>query len=176
MDKDTISKISKDSQGIFHFEDGFFYSEAKQGPILASDDGHEFIGFVRDEDVCCIHKCQRSARDCDLFGFIDRLQDEQTALSDSQKYIVRWYTCDGEDLFRWVDFGLTKDEIIANVEAQKYIEGADFIPADKIYSVEDIEQMYQKMCQPLNDRIHSIESRAATEHLRQSQQAKGPEH
>lgn len=79
------------------------------------------------------HACNCSALWDDMTGYVDQLQDEEK-LADDELYVVTYYEYDGKsDLNHFVDFGLTKQEIIQNVKNQKYVEGADYVTMGKLF-------------------------------------------
>lgn len=83
--------------------------------------------FVNED--CCIgfHACNLSALYDDMTGYVDTLQEEE-CLPDNELYIVTYYEFEELPcgLLGKVDFGITKQEIIENVKAQKYVEGASY--------------------------------------------------
>ena len=79
------------------------------------------------------HACNRSALWNDMTGYVDQLQDEEK-LADDELYVVTYYEYNGwNDLYNRVDFGLTKQEIIQNINNQKYVEGADYVTMGKLF-------------------------------------------
>ena len=92
---------------------------------FTSDDENGIIGYVGLEVCVGFHACNKSRLYEDMEGYIDAVQHERD-LPDG-KYIVTYYVCDDNlDLLQRVDYGITKEQIVANVEAQKYVEGAGY--------------------------------------------------
>lgn len=88
----------------------------------------EVFGVLCTEEAISTHECVKSCLYDDMAGFTDQIQDERK-LPNGEKFIVTYFQQnpgDGSGLLQLVDFGITKDEIIANVEAQKYVEGARY--------------------------------------------------
>lgn len=111
--------------------------------IIKSEDGKQYFFYDDPEwgvdykktDVECIldideetgfHRCKKSALYEDMEGYIDEIQNENEL--PNGKYIVTYFKlCDnGADLEQFVDYGITKEQIIENINAQRYVEGADY--------------------------------------------------
>lgn len=111
--------------------------------IIKSEDGKQYFFYDDPEwgvdykktDVECIldideetgfHCCERSALYNDMKGYVDKIQNENEL--PNGKYIVTYFKlCDnGSGLEQLVDYGIKKEQIIENVNAQKYVEGADY--------------------------------------------------
>lgn len=71
-------------------------------------------------------------------GYVDDLQNEKD-LPEGKNYIVTYFKlCDDcSGLEQLVDFGITKQQIIDNVIAQKYVEGADYFTMEQLKSTLD---------------------------------------
>lgn len=101
----------------------YFYDDPVWGEDL---DEENVVGVAYTEDAAGTHECDRSCLYDDMTGFVDKLQGERD-LHDWERYIVAYFKQDtGMGLLQLVDFGITKSEIIANVKAQKYLEGARY--------------------------------------------------
>lgn len=70
------------------------------------------------------HACNKSFLWDDMDGYVDKLQNEE--LLPDGEYIVTYFARCDDDLVQLVDYGITKQEIVENVLAQKYVEGADY--------------------------------------------------
>lgn len=84
--------------------------------------------YAVDKNECKLwHKSEKSAVYDDMAGYHDYLQCGDQLLDDGELYAVLWFEYDeGDFLEQRVDFGLTKQEIEANVRANKYVEGAEY--------------------------------------------------
>lgn len=80
------------------------------------------------------HVCEKSVLYDDMTGYVDELQDEES-LADDELYVVLYFSFDENyrGLDQCVDFGITKQEIIDNVKAQKYVEGADYFTMGRMF-------------------------------------------
>lgn len=87
------------------------YQAAKQAE-KADSDGEKEFEYCVDTYACASFTVQ--ANDAD-----------EAALPDGL-FIVTYYWWDGQDLLQYCDHGITKQQIIENVRAQKYREGADY--------------------------------------------------
>lgn len=107
----------------------FFYDDPEWDVDLKRTD---VVGVVDIDKEIDAHMCIKSGLYENIDGYIDELQNE-TQLPDG-KYIVTYFKlCDNASgLEQLVDFGITKEQIINNVNAQKYIEGADYFLMDQI--------------------------------------------
>lgn len=98
---------------------------------FTDDDGNGILGYVGPEVCAGFHTCNKSRLYEDMTGYIDTIQREHD-LPDG-KYIVCYFACDDNlDLLQYVDYGITKEQIITNVEAQKYVEGAEYYPMESM--------------------------------------------
>lgn len=97
----------------------------------------EIKGILIVKDEVGYHACNKSAVWDDLEGYTDILQNENE-LPDNQFYIVTYYKYDGSGLEQLIDFGITKQQIIDNVNNQKYIEGADYFTMEQLTQLEDL--------------------------------------
>ena len=107
----------------------FFYDDPEWDVDLKRTD---VVGVVDIDKKIDAHMCIKSGLYENIDGYIDELQNK-TQLPDG-KYIVTYFKlCDNASgLEQLVDFGITKEQIINNVNAQKYIEGADYFLMDQI--------------------------------------------
>lgn len=67
-------------------------------------------------------------------GYVDKIQNENE-LPDGQYIVTYFKLCDttgSVDLEQLVDYGITKEQIIENVNAQKYVEGADYFLMEQL--------------------------------------------
>ena len=87
---------------------------------------YEIYGSLNYDCLHSFHTCKHSAIWEDVTGIIDKLQKEES-LPDNKRYVVCYYEADKNyDLLQKVDWNITKQDIINNVLAQKYFEGADY--------------------------------------------------
>ena len=119
-------------RAIIKSEDGkqyFFYDDPEWGVDLKRTDVIDVVDIDKEVDA---HRCIKSGLYEDIDDYTDKLQYE-TQLPDG-KYIVTYFKLcdDASGLEQLVDFGITKEQIINNVNAQKYIEGADYFLMDQI--------------------------------------------
>lgn len=84
----------------------------------------ECLFVFRLVDEVGYHSCKRSVIWDDMTGYVDGLQREEKL--PEGKYVVTYYHYDGQDLIQLADVDVTKEQIIQNVLAQKYREGADY--------------------------------------------------
>lgn len=112
-------------RAIIKSEDGkqhFFYDDPEWGVDYKKN---EVEGVLDIEEEIGFHSCEKSALYEDMSGYIDKVQNENEL--PNGKYIVTYFKiCDGSDLEQVVDYGITKEQIIENVNAQRYVEGADY--------------------------------------------------
>lgn len=123
-------------RAIYKSEDGkqyFFYDDPEWGVELEKD---EVEGVVDIEKEIGFHACNKSGLYDDMEGYIDELQHEKD-LPCNKVYVVAYFKlCDDcSGLEQLVDFGITKQQIIDNVIAQKYVEGADYFTMDQLQKV-----------------------------------------
>ena len=117
--------------GIFENVSGDYY-------WLENIDGEEIkkakYFCEKNDEGGTFHACIKSALYDDMTGYVDELQDEEF-LADDELYVVLYYSFDENycGLDQCVDFGITKQEIIDNVKAQKYIEGADYLTMGQMF-------------------------------------------
>lgn len=72
-----------------------------------------------------------------MTGYVDEVQNERE-LPDNILFIVTYFRDDGSHgsgLEQVVDFGITKQQLIENIEAQKYVEGADYFSVEQLIKV-----------------------------------------
>lgn len=102
----------------------YFYDDPVWDEDISRD---EVFGVLCTEEAVGTHECVKSCLYDDMEGFIDQIQEEY-GLPDGERFIVTYFQRipSASGLLQLVDFGITKDEIITNVEAQKYVEGARY--------------------------------------------------
>lgn len=124
-------------RAIYKSEDGkqyFFYDDPEWGVDLKKK---EVEGIVNIDDEVGFHECKKSVLYDDMTGYIDEIQKENE-LPNDRLFIVSYFKDDGSHgsgLEQLVDFGITKQQIIDNVIAQKYVEGADYFTMEQIQKV-----------------------------------------
>ncbi len=114
----------------------FFYDNDKN--ILPTEWKYpcKMYGYVDSCHPHSFHECKHSKLWEDVTGIVDKLQEEDN-LSEDKRYIVCYYEVDENyDLFQKVDWNITKQEIINNVLAQKYFEGADYYLMEELMDAE----------------------------------------
>lgn len=114
---------SKDAEQYFFYDDVGWGVDCKKAEAEGVLDVDEEIGF---------HKCEKSGLYEIMEGYVDKIQNENE-LPDG-KYIVTYFKlCDGASgLEQLVDYGITKEQIFKNVNAQKYVEGADYFLMEQL--------------------------------------------
>ena len=70
-------------------------------------------------------------------GCVDTLQNENNLL-DNQLYIVAYYKYNGNRLEQLIDYKITKQQIIDNVNNQKYVDGADYFTIEQLEELEEL--------------------------------------
>lgn len=101
--------------GTLYWIDGLTSDEVSRALYLC--DPNESAGF---------HACNKSACYDDMTGYVDELQKEGS-LDPRELYVVTFdHFKPGYGLCGRVDFGVSKDEIIEAVVAQRYREGATY--------------------------------------------------
>lgn len=115
---------SKDGKQFFFYDDPIWDSDLKKSEIEGIVDIDKEIGF---------HACNKSGLYDDMEGYVDELQNEND-LPDGKIYVVTYFKLceDCSGLEQLVDFGITKQQIIDNVTAQKYVEGADYFTVEQL--------------------------------------------
>lgn len=115
---------SKDGKRFFFYDDPIWDSDLKKSEIEGIVDIDKEIGF---------HACNKSGLYDDMEGYVDELQNEND-LPDGKIYVVTYFKLceDCSGLEQLVDFGITKQQIIDNVTAQKYVEGADYFTVEQL--------------------------------------------
>lgn len=109
--------------GIFDRKDGGYYWLDCMGEWEIAEAKY----FVDEHNCAGYHKVVKSALYDDMDGYVDTLQHEED-LADGELYVVTYFEFEecSFGLMQEVDFGITKQEIIENVNAQKYVEGASY--------------------------------------------------
>lgn len=115
---------SEDGKQFFFYDDPIWDSDLKKSEIEGVVDVNKEIGF---------HACNKSGLYDDMEGYVDKLQNEND-LPDGKIYVVTYFKLceDCSGLEQLVDFGITKQQIIDNVIAQKYVEGADYFTVEQL--------------------------------------------
>ena len=117
--------------GIFENKngDGYYWMDC-----LDENEKKDAKYFVDVDFSAGYHQCIKSALYNDVSDRIDGLQTEQKDLKHGELYVVTYFEYDGTSLLEQpVDFGLTKEEIIKNVEAGKYAEGASYFTMGQMF-------------------------------------------
>lgn len=114
---------SKDGKQYFFYDDPECGVDYKKDEVEGVLDLDEEIGY---------HSCEKSALYEDMTGYVDKIQNENEL--PNGKYIVTYFKLsdNGSDLEQLVDYGITKEQIIENVNAQRYIEGADYFLMEQL--------------------------------------------
>lgn len=131
-----------DIQGIFNNRNGGYYWL----DCLDDDEVKKAVYFC-DADTSAYHKCFKSALYSDMTGYQDEVQCEDE-LSDDELYVVTYFKCPRDVCFleQLVDFGITKQEIIDNVKAQKYVEGASYFTMGQMfYTTRKMMEMMEEL-------------------------------
>ena len=123
-------------RAIIKCDDGTrcFYDDSMWGEDLCKEDVE---GILDLNSSLGFHECKRSVLYDDMTGYVDEVQDERE-LPDNILYIVTYFRdsgSHGSDLEQVVDFGITKQQLIANIEAQKYAEGTDYFSVEQLSKV-----------------------------------------
>lgn len=118
-----------DIQGIFYnnHTDDYYWLDC-----LDVDDMKRAVYFC-DADAGACHTCLKSTLYDDMTGYQDKMQHEDE-LPDDELYVVTYFKffSDLRCLEQLVDFAITKQEIIDNVKAQKYVEGANYFTIGQV--------------------------------------------
>ena len=79
--------------------------------------------------------CDDPEWEVDYKKYIDKIQNENEL--PHGKYIVTYFKrCDdASGLEQLVDYGITKEQIVENVNAQKYVEGADYFLVEQLRTI-----------------------------------------
>ena len=121
-------------RAIIKSKDGkiyFFYDDPELGVDFEKK---EVEGIVNIDEKIGFHECKKSILYDDMTGYVDEVQKE-SKLPNDKLFIVTYFKDDGSHgsgLEQLVDFGITKQQIIDNVTAQKYIEGADYFIMEQL--------------------------------------------
>lgn len=116
--------------GIFEnkFTDNYIWSDC-----MYEDEVKEAKYFADDNRATACHISKKSLLYDDMPNYVDMMQSEGD-LQDDELYVVMYYwTNNPFCLYSYVDFGITKQEIIENVKAQKYVEGASYYTMGQIF-------------------------------------------
>lgn len=114
---------SKDGRQYFFYDEPEWEVDYKKDEVEGVLDLDEEIGF---------HGCEKSALYEDMIGYVDKIQNENEL--PNGKYIVTYFKIsdNGSELEQLVDYGITKEQIIENVNAQRYVEGADYFLMEQL--------------------------------------------
>ena len=102
-------------------ENYYFFDDPEWGVDIARSEAELVLDVGKETSF---HACNKSFLWDDMTGYVDKLQNEDS-LPDGE-YIVTYFARCDDDLVQLVDYGITKQQIIENVLAQKYVEGADY--------------------------------------------------
>lgn len=119
-------------RAIIKSKDGkqyFFYDDPEWGVDYKKD---EVEGILDIDEETGFHSCVKSALYDDMTGYVDKIQNENELPKGA--YIVTYFKLcdDGSGLEQLVDYGITKEQIIENVNAQRYVEGADYFLMEQL--------------------------------------------
>lgn len=119
-------------RAIIKLEDGklyCFYDDPEWGVDYKED---EFEGVLDLDEEIGFHSVEKSALYEDMTGYIDKIQNENEL--PNGRYIVTYFKLsdNGFDLEQLVDYDITKEQIIENVNAQRYVEGADYFLMEQL--------------------------------------------
>lgn len=117
---------SEDEKQYFFYDDPEWEVDYKKSEVEGVLDINEETGF---------HACKKSGLYENMEGYIDKIQNENEL--PNGKYIVTYFKlCDNASgLEQLVDYGITKEQIIENVNAQKYVEGADYFLMEQLRTI-----------------------------------------
>lgn len=112
----------------------WFYDECGPDEIDSFKNANEVKVYGMFPDYAKVyHPCNRSELYEDMTGYVDEVNPEIYGLDDNEKYIVCYFKCDKNmDLLSFVDMDISKEQIIENIEAQKYREGANIFLAKEL--------------------------------------------
>ena len=111
---------SEDGKQYFFYDDPEWEVDYKKSKVEGVLDINEETGF---------HTCEKSGLYENMEGYIDKIQNENEL--PNGKYIVTYFKlCE-----QLVDYGITKEQIIENVNAQKYVEGADYFLMEQLKTI-----------------------------------------
>jgi hypothetical protein len=103
----------------------------RAGNFYFSDDGNvtDPVGYVYMEKESGFHECYKPSGNKTT---VDTIQDEY--LLPDGVYIVTYYSEENVSgpLYQKVDWGISKQEIINSVFAQRYKYGADYFPIEAL--------------------------------------------
>ena len=98
-----------------------FFDDPEWGVDLRRED---CLFVLTVENETGFHACNRSAVWDDMTGYVDTVQHEDKLPEGN--YIVTYFEHHDGDLWQMAEIGVSKSQIIQNVLAQKYVEGADY--------------------------------------------------
>ena len=114
----------------------YFFDENMYKDKYSYKDDCEVVGRLQEENSVGYHRCVKSALYDDLSEYVDALQDEEN-LPNDKLFIVTYYKAeDAFTLIHCVDFGISKQQVIDNVHAQKYVEGANYFTMDSLERID----------------------------------------
>lgn len=118
--------IYGDNAGNYYHYEFYDWDEIDDDMKYFTDsDGNGILGYVGTEVAVGYHACRKSKIWNDMEGYVDTIQQERE-LPDGKYIVCYFYVDDNLDMLSFVDYEITKEQIIANVEAQKYVEGAEY--------------------------------------------------
>lgn len=110
----------------------YFFDEEYDFDYYKDKKDLEFIGYVNSKNSVGVHECVKSALYDNLDGYVDELQEEMN-LPDDKMFVVTYYKAELPfSLIHCVDFAITKQQIIENVLAQKYVEAAEYFTMEQL--------------------------------------------
>lgn len=133
-------KIVGFNNNEYWFHDCYGLTECKDEINNHFEQKVETKGILVIKEKSGYHACNKSAVWDDVEGYVDTLQNEND-LPDNQLYIVTYYRYDGSGLEQLIDYSITKQQIIDNVNNQKYVEGADYFTMEQLKQLEEIEAL-----------------------------------
>lgn len=86
------------------------------------------------------HTCNKSALYDDLTYYTDVIQESDIALHEDTQYLVIYNVCEDDYIYEYAEV-LYKKDIIKNIRAQKYVEGASYYIASGMITIETEEQL-----------------------------------
>lgn len=110
----------------------FFYDDPEWGVDYKKS---EVEGVLDIDEETGFHSSEKSGLYENMEGYIDKIQNENEL--PNGKYIVTYFELcnDVSGLEQLVDYGITKEQIIKNVNAQKYVEGADYFLMEQLRTI-----------------------------------------
>lgn len=133
---------------MFHFivDDG---SDLYTWGEYAEEDFNDAIEDFDDDDIVAIfntkvgivHRSEKSALYDDMTYYVDIIQESDKSLKDNIHYYVCYYEAEfGTLIFKCEK--ITKEQIIKNVKAQKYVEGATYFEENLDVDIDKLKNFY----------------------------------